>query len=222
MASSILSQLLTFTLISTLFIPTTAINNSTAIKSLCNSTPYPNSCLDSLISISIDPSSLLSFILHSLSAALSASSSLLPLLLSSHLAEHQRGSVQDCHELHLSTISSLKKSSELLRNSTDNAIGGRTLSDIRTHLSAALTNRNTCLEGLAAATGPRKDALVESWVAAYRHVSNSLSLVSRSGVRGREGKGRRLMRRCPAWVKGEERRLLEGGDYDGYDPASVS
>ncbi|CAD5167598.1 unnamed protein product [Musa acuminata subsp. malaccensis] len=210
----------------------TSMNASSAksrIQSLCQTTPYPAACLDSLklsVSITINPS-ILSLALRSLQAAISQATKLSSLLSSAGrdgaLVESQRSSLRDCQDLHQITAASLQRSAGLVEPDA------RKLADARAYLSAALTNRATCLEGLAGARGPLKDTLVDSWVAAYAHVSNSLSLVTRSGDR----KGRRLSssssynrrgsegRGFPAWVRRRERRLLQDGHYGEVDPASV-
>lgn len=184
------------------------------MRSLCQSTPYPDSCVDSLklsISININPS-ILTSLLQTLTAAVSEATALAPLLRAPPgVVERQRGSLLDCRELHQITIASLKKSADLVA-SAGAAIGRSAISDVRAHLSAALTNKNTCLEGLSTASGPSKPALVQSWLSAYRHVSNSLSLASRSGIAAAAGSGGRGRRR---------RRLLQDVDYGEYDPSTI-
>ncbi|URE36147.1 Pectinesterase [Musa troglodytarum] len=229
LASALVTCLL-FLLVSSSDASATSMNASSAesIQALCQTTPYPAACLDSLklsVSITINPS-ILSLALRSLQAAISEATKLSSLLSSAGragaLVESQRSSLRDCQALHQITAASLQRSAGLVEPDA------RKLADARAYLSAALTNRATCLEGLAGARGPLKDTLVDSWVAAYAHVSNSLSLVTRSGGR----KGRRLSfssysrrgsegRGFPAWVGRRERRLLQDGDYGQVDPASV-
>ncbi|RWW56400.1 hypothetical protein BHE74_00036889 [Ensete ventricosum] len=198
-----------------------------SIRDLCRSTPYPAACLDSLklsVSITISPS-VLSLALHSLQAAISEAAKLSSVLSSAGrpgaVVESQRSSLQDCQELHQITVASLRRSAGLVKPEA------RKLADARAYLAAALTNRATCLEGLAGARGPLKDTLVDSWLAAYAHVSNSLSLVSRSvGRKGRRLSSARSFRRrggggFPAWVGPRQRRLLQDGDYGDVDPDSL-
>lgn len=92
--------------------------------------------------------------------------------------EKQRGSIQDCRELHLSTLDSLKRSLSGVR---DSPTSSRKLGNARAYLSAAMTNKNTCLEGLDSATGSLKPLLVDSTIEAYKHVSNSLSMLPQPG-----------------------------------------
>ncbi|KAK8931119.1 putative pectinesterase/pectinesterase inhibitor 12 [Platanthera zijinensis] len=200
--------------------PAPAITNLTnshhGLLRICKTTPFPKLCLNSSklsISITINPS-ILSFALHALQAAVSAISGLSPLLASPSVVEAQRGALQDCRELHAATLSSLRRSSSLLHSSSSkNAVA-----DARAHLSAALTNKNTCLEGLAGARGPQAPALISAWSSAFRDVSNSLSIVSGSG--GGRRRGRRLSSWPSAgWLRRRERKLLGTGDYSAYDAA---
>ncbi|KAG0503822.1 hypothetical protein HPP92_003894 [Vanilla planifolia] len=182
---------------------------------LCKTTPFPDLCLDSL-KLSISIASILSCILRSLDSAISAVSSLSPLISNPAIVESQRGALLDCRELHNSTLSSLCRSSSLLRSSSSRAVA-----DARTHLSAALTNRDTCFQGLVGSHGPQAADLVTAWNAAYKYVSNALSLVSHS-----EGNvhRRRLLaaRGFPRWLGRRERRLLESGDYTASAVVTVA
>ncbi|KAE8685147.1 hypothetical protein F3Y22_tig00111100pilonHSYRG00107 [Hibiscus syriacus] len=83
----------------------------------CKSTPYPGSCFDSLklsISVNISPNpNMLFYILQTLNTALSEAVKLTSLFSNGGngnvIVEKQRGALQDCMELHESTLSLLKK-----------------------------------------------------------------------------------------------------------------
>ncbi|KAG4949530.1 hypothetical protein JHK82_042742 [Glycine max] len=148
-----------------------------SIRSFCITTPYPEVCFNSLnVSIPIDtnPNSN-SYFLQSLQVAIYETTKLLNLFNNvrpSNIKEKQKGAIQDCRELHQSTLASLKRS---LSGISSFKI---TLIDARIYLSAALSNKNTCLEGLDSASGTMKPVLVKSVVNTYKHVSNSLSILS--------------------------------------------
>ncbi|KAK1308185.1 putative pectinesterase/pectinesterase inhibitor 12 [Acorus calamus] len=190
---------------------------------VCKSTPFPESCLESSklsISINISPT-ILGFALRSLDGALSEAGKLWGLLpVGPALVEHQKGAVQDCRELHQITVSSLTKSDDLLRSSKQTR-----LSDVKSYLSAALTNKNTCMEGLDSASGQSKPILVGAILSLYKHVTNALSIVSSDGNQ----QGRRLGAAAasaatsgfPAWLSRRDRRLLQMGDVNDYDPSLV-
>ncbi|KAM0952452.1 putative hydrolase [Dioscorea sansibarensis] len=223
MQASLLLLLLLLLLVATFFTPSVSLNetdNLSTIKSLCQTIPYPKSCFDSLklsISININPS-ILSVLLQTLNTAISESTMLSSLLShsSTGIIEHQKGSLQDCQELHQITLTYLKKSSSIIKSNSDK------LSDVRSHLSAALTNKATCLEGLATASGPSKQVLVSSLISTYAHVTNSLSIISKPTA-GAGKKGRKLSGELPKWLTPKDRRLLQSdNDYNNeYDPASV-
>ncbi|OIT38428.1 PREDICTED: probable pectinesterase/pectinesterase inhibitor 12 [Nicotiana attenuata] len=189
-----------------------------SLKSLCNSTPYPDSCFNSLklsISINISPN-ILNLLLHSLQSALSETRHLTTLFSSAgglNLVEKQKGIVQDCKELHQITISSIKKS--LTRINTVSANNPKILADTKAFLSAALTNKATCLEGLDFTTGPLKSTLINSLSSTYEHVSNSLSMLSKYSVKkqGNTTRRRRLLSTPPRWLSKKDRHILQS-DYE--------
>ena len=190
---------------------------------LCKSTPYPDVCFDSLrlsVSINIGPN-IINFLLHSLQTALSEAGKLSNIFASSgghsNIVEKQKGTIQDCSELQQITVSSLKKS--VSRISSSNS---RRLADARAFLSAALTNKVTCLEGLDSASGPSKPALVNSIVDAYKHVSNALSILSKPGRSKSNGLMHRRLMGFPSWMSSKDRRILQSSaDDDYYDPSNM-
>ncbi|XP_016515991.2 putative pectinesterase/pectinesterase inhibitor 12 [Nicotiana tabacum] len=197
------------------------------LKSLCNSTPYPESCFNSLklsISINISPN-ILNLLLQSLQSALSGTGHLTTLFSSaggSNLVEKQKGIVQDCKELHQITISSIKKSLNRI-NTVSSANNPKILADTKAFLSAALTNKATCLEGLDFTTGPLKSTLVNSLSSTYEHVSNSLSMLSKYSVKkqGNRNRRRRLLSTPPRWLSHKDRRILQS-DYEPNDEVAFT
>ncbi|XP_015888937.3 probable pectinesterase/pectinesterase inhibitor 12 [Ziziphus jujuba] len=229
MASSIPKSLLIlyalFSMISISSSSTTTTNSMDAhlssIRSLCQTTPYPDVCFDSLklsISINISPN-ILTFLLQSLKTAISEAGKLSDLLLtaghSNNIVEKQRGAVQDCKELHQITVSSLQKSVSRVRSFSNS----RKVADARAYLSAALTNKNTCLEGLDSASGPLKPKLINSFLTTYKHVSNSLSILSKPGTTPKSHNNRRLMG-VQKWISRKNRRILQSSG-DEYDPSEI-
>lgn len=130
----------------------------------------------------------------------------------SNIIERQRGTIQDCLELHQITVSSLQRSVSRVR-----AGDSRKLVDARAYLSAAVTNKNTCLEGLDSASGPLKPALLNSLTSTYQHVSNSLSMLPKSKNSKQGYKNRRLLG-FPKWMSKKDRQILQS-DEDEYDPS---
>ncbi|KAD6795248.1 hypothetical protein E3N88_06144 [Mikania micrantha] len=190
---------------------------STSVTSLvCRSTPYPDVCFDSLkLSVSIDINAIL---IQSLKVAISEAVKLLSLLLNTdhgiNIIEKQKGTIQDCNQLHQITVHSLNKS--LIRLTTASASDTLKLVDVSAFLAAAVTNKNTCLEGLQSASGPLKPLLVGTIIAAYKHVSNCLSLLSTvpAAASGSTQK-RHVTNTGMAWLSRKDSH--DDSDYDDED-----
>ncbi|CAH8361455.1 unnamed protein product [Eruca vesicaria subsp. sativa] len=202
--------------------------NEISATTFCKNTPHPEACFHSLklsLSINISPN-ILSFILQTLKTALSEAVKLTDLLsgagISNNLMEGQRGSLHDCKDLHHITTSYLKRSLTKIQVGVNNS---RKLTDARAYLSAALTNKNTCLEGLESASGPLKPKLVTSFTTTYEHIRNSLSALpkQKKGTIDNKIKNRRLLGLFPDWVSQKDRRFLEdsGDSDDEYDPSEI-
>ena len=189
-----------------------------SIKSICKTTPYPDVCFDSLklsigISININPN-IITYLLQTLQTAISESENLSNLFLNagrhSNIIEKQRGTIQDCKEVHQITLSALQRSVSRIHDAPNNK---QKLADAGAYLSAALTNKNTCLEGLDSASGPLKPTLLNSIHDTYKHVSNSLSILSSQNGHT----NRRLMDMgVPTWISRKldgRTRILES-EYD--------
>nr|XP_012574389.1 probable pectinesterase/pectinesterase inhibitor 12 isoform X2 [Cicer arietinum] len=199
---------------------TTTLNPKlTSLKSFCTTTPYPKLCFNSLklsISININPN-IISYLLQSLQVAISETTKLSNLFHNvghTNIIENQKGSIQDCKELHQSTLVSLKRSLSGIRSENK-----RKIADARTYLSAALTNKNTCLEGLDSASGNLKQDLVNSVIDTYKHVSNSLSMLSKPGLVAPNQKGHKNQMNDPKWFS--KNGILKTLDLDDYDPNEV-
>ncbi|TYJ29772.1 hypothetical protein E1A91_A06G089800v1 [Gossypium mustelinum] len=227
MASTIskLSIILHFTLFLSFALALNSISttplssNLSSIRNFCQSTPYPDACFDSLklsVSINISPS-IINYLIQSLNSALSEAGKLTNLFSNggnAKIVETQRGTMQDCKELHEITLSSLKKSVSRIQSGDSKKLG-----DARSYLSAALTNKNTCLEGLDSASGTLKPVLVKSLTSTYKHVSNSLSMIPKS-CGGKKGHRNRRLLGFPSWLGRRARRILQSSD-DEYDPSDV-
>ncbi|KAM3741678.1 hypothetical protein ACB098_07G014700 [Castanea mollissima] len=196
MASSTSNILILLFLLSALsFSRTWALNSSSSssttsqefsyIKSICKTTPYSDICLDTLelaikdIANDSSPNNTAYYIVFTLKTAINASEKLSIVLSEAkdpnNIIKKQRGAIQDCTELHQITLSSLQRSVSRIN---DAPLNEGKVADARVYLSAALTNKITCLESLDSASGPLKPALLNSINDTYKHVSNSLSILS--------------------------------------------
>ena len=201
------------------------------IESICKTIPYPEVCLDALkdsideASTATSPNNTAYYLHYTLKTAINESRKLSTLLskagISNNIIEKQRGTIQDCTELHQITLSSLQRS---VSRTNDVPITKRKLADASTYLSAALTNKITCLESLDSASGPSKPALLKSINDTFKHVSNSLSILSSQFPQNNSQDGqnnRHLMDvDVPTWVSKKldsRTRILESE----YDPSKV-
>lgn len=100
------------------------------------------------------------------------------------------------------------------------AADSKKIADARAFLSAAMTNKITCLDGLDSSTGPMKSLLLDSMSGIYMQVSNSLSMLSKPGVQSVGGGNRRRLLGFPRWLSRRARRILQGSG-DEYDPSQV-
>ncbi|KAK9169763.1 hypothetical protein Syun_001903 [Stephania yunnanensis] len=193
-------------------VSSTSLNSSTYLSSMCQTTPYPASCLHSLklsISISINPS-IITFLQQTLILALTQIAKI-PNLLSQGIIETQRGTIDDCKELHQITLTSIHKSLSMISNPHK-----LSYININALLSSALTNKNTCLEGLDTASGPLTQEVTQSMNTAYQHVSNSLSLLCKKFKypKGNSTRNRNLLE-FPKWVRKRDRRIMLSSGGDG-------
>ncbi|XP_031489497.1 pectinesterase-like [Nymphaea colorata] len=197
--------------------------NTTAITSFCNSTPYPPRCLEisKLLSIGIPniglnlnlPPAILSLGHHTLQQALSEASKLTSTIValgSAGIVEKLRGTIDDCKELHYVTL-------DLLQSSISDTSGQNAVA----FLSAALTNKQTCLEGLESASGLFKPLFIASLNSVYELVHNALAIFVKGSAPAAEDKGaaregRRTAEQFPSWLDKKDRRLLQSsGSEDG-------
>uniref|UniRef100_A0A7N2R324 Pectinesterase inhibitor domain-containing protein n=1 Tax=Quercus lobata TaxID=97700 RepID=A0A7N2R324_QUELO len=172
MASSTSNILILFFLLSALSLSRTwALNSSSSssssttsqefsyIKSICKTTPYSDICLDTLELAMKDkpndssPNNTAYYIVFTLKTAINASEKLSIVLSEAkdpkNIIEKQRGTIQDCTELNQITLSSLQRSVSRINEAPLNE--GK-VAEARVYLSAALTNKITCLESLDSAS----------------------------------------------------------------------
>ncbi|KAF3779109.1 putative pectinesterase/pectinesterase inhibitor 12 [Nymphaea thermarum] len=232
-----------FLLASTLLLLSTLINpcccsssssfndyNTTAITSFCNSTPYPPRCVEisKLLSIGIPniglnlpflnlPPAIRSLGHHTLQQALSEASKLTSTIValgSAGIVEKLRGTIEDCKELHYVTLDLLQS----CINDTSGSAGQNAVA----FLSAALTNKQTCLEGLESASGLFKPLFIASLNSVYELVHNALAIFVKGSAPAAEDKGaaregRRTEEQFPSWLDKKDRRLLQSSGSDGGD-----
>ncbi|MED6204747.1 Pectinesterase 3 [Stylosanthes scabra] len=193
---------------------------ASSLKAVCDVTQYPHSCMSSISSLpdysntTTDPHLLFSL---SLRVAINELSSL------SHYPSKLRSSIKEprlqkaidvCSTVLADAISNFNDSVSSL-DTAGKLPSATKISDIRTWVSAAITNQDTCLDALQEVNSTAANAALENMQTAMKNStefsSNSLAIVTKIlGVLSRFNSpvhGRRLLG-FPEWVGAAERRLL--------------
>ncbi|XP_057806423.1 pectinesterase 3 [Salvia miltiorrhiza] len=153
-----------------------ASNSADPLKTVCSVTRYPNSCFSSISPLNSPPSNNpLQFFNLSLHASLLEVSSL-----KSQLPEpNTEPAMKDCAELFDGAASQLGRSAELICvGPGEEVLTEMRISDLQTWISAALTDLDTCLDGLAemgsTAVGEWKLKVQK----AKEYISNTLAILT--------------------------------------------
>lgn len=190
--------------------PTQMQTTSKAMKAVCSVTIYQDKCISSLSSYNgsskLSPKDLFDIaVVVALREAQNALSEV------SNLTQKvtdpfQKQAFNDCEELMDQTIDQLSSSSDDLKNFNFKSLIDPS-GDVRTWLSAALTNLDTCVTGLVNTTDTETKAQVQSIVDNLTELtSNSLAIVSNI---------RKLLEKLK--ISFPTRRLLTDDFYPGED-----
>uniref|UniRef100_A0A7N0U3V5 Pectinesterase n=1 Tax=Kalanchoe fedtschenkoi TaxID=63787 RepID=A0A7N0U3V5_KALFE len=188
-----------------------------AISKACATTRYPNLCLNSLLGVPGATAASQTDLVH-ISFNLTLQKFGRALVSTSDLATLQmdqrvRSAYDDCLELLDDSVDDLTRS--LLSVSPSQNQRPASTSDVKTWLSTALTNHDTCTEGFSAVAGPVKTQMLQHLTDLAELVSNCLAIFSASNSDDFAGvpiqNKRRLLadRKFPAWMGKRERRLLD-------------
>ncbi|CAL0327608.1 unnamed protein product [Lupinus luteus] len=154
-------------------------NSATTLKAICNVTRYPNSCFSSILSSSsfsqnptTDPQAILKISLHVAFNELTAlASSLVPM-------NSGRGpAVADCKDQIDDALSRLNDSVSAMSSGGDVLTDGE-IGDIQTWVSAAVTDQQTCLDGLEETGSVDAGEVKKKMQRSFEYMSNSLAIVA--------------------------------------------
>ncbi|KAL6132152.1 hypothetical protein ACLB2K_070523 [Fragaria x ananassa] len=197
-----------------------------AISDACSKTRFPSLCVDSLLdfpgSLNASESDLVhisfNMTLQHLSKALYLSSGLSNL----QMDPRAKSAYQDCLELLDDSVDALTRALTTVAPGSDGSAGSS--QDVLTWLSSALTNQDTCGEGLADVSGAVKEELGQKLKDLSELVSNCLAIFTATSSNDFSGvpiQNRRLLmerdimgdnadisRDFPRWLGKKERRLL--------------
>lgn len=206
--------------------PVVGLRPTQAISRTCSKTRYPSLCVSSLVdfpgAVGAGERDLVhisvNMTLRRVGRALSDAASLAAVAMGTRL----RAALDDCMELLEDSMDQLSRSLVSVSSASD----VRSNDDVLTWLSAALTNQDTCEEGLADVSGPVKEEMTVRMRELMKLVSNCLAIFAETrGDKDFAGvpiqNRRRLMGEAmggsfpmgegdfPTWVTGKERKLLQ-------------
>jgi pectinesterase inhibitor-like protein len=184
----IIPHFLLFSLFISTVYCTTSSPPSDFIRSSCRITRYPDLCLQSLASygpaVQSNPRELARFALAVSADRARAAASFVGQLCdkSNKLRTRAGGPVRDCLENMADSVDRLKEAAdELARMGRTSSAGFKFhMSNVQTWCSAALTDQNTCLDGLGKNVEPETRSEIRKKVVEVAQVtSNALALVNR-------------------------------------------
>ncbi|MED6176625.1 hypothetical protein PIB30_090024, partial [Stylosanthes scabra] len=159
-------------------------SNTLFIRSSCSSTTYPKLCYTSLVKhaafIQTNPLLLTGTALNiTLSSAKTTSAAMSTMARTRGMGSREVAAMQDCVEVLADSVQQLGKSiAEMTHLRTSNF--ERTMSDVQTWVSAALTDDTTCTDGfqVTAVAGDVKTAVRGRIVEVAQLTSNALALIN--------------------------------------------
>ncbi|XAR52215.1 Pectinesterase [Bertholletia excelsa] len=186
--------------------PTLQNKPTVAISRPCSLTRYPALCVDSLLKF---PSALsagqrelvhisVNVTLQRFGKALYVSSEISNLQMDPHV----RSAYDDCMELLDDSVDQLSRSLTYISR------GSHGTQDVMTWLSAALTNHDTCLEGLAEVSGDVKNRMLEQLKDLSELVSNCLAIFG-AASQDKDFAGEQDSSLFPEWLNRRDRWLLD-------------
>ncbi|KAG1366390.1 Pectinesterase 3 [Cocos nucifera] len=195
---------------------TPPISTSNSIKALCAAAQYPDSCYSSISSAkgSNTTENPKEFFKLSLQVAIEAlknfSTSSSPVLQMED--ESLQAAVRDCKELFDDAIDRLHDSLALLQPATgEKFLAASEISDLRTWLSAAITDQQTCMDGFEGAARDVVEKMEAAMASATQLTSNSLAIATKILARLENLDGfahRRLLASTPTWLSSLPRRAF--------------
>ncbi|KAL4331892.1 hypothetical protein GQ457_07G045480 [Hibiscus cannabinus] len=200
------------------------------IKSSCGATLYPELCF-STISTARDakakiknPKDVIELSLNLTISAIQSNYLSIKKLISTRgksLTKREVTALRDCLELADDTLDELFKSEQdLVEYPNFNKSISQHADDLKSLLSAAMTNQDTCLDGFSYNSADRKvrQAIIDGQVHVFQMCSNALAMITNltdtdMASQGQPSSGRQLKEQdeteWPEWLSAGDRRLLQ-------------
>ncbi|KAH0762545.1 hypothetical protein KY290_018618 [Solanum tuberosum] len=164
--------------------PSPSSNSADSLKIVCAVTQHPGSCFDSISSLNStspkpDPEKFLNLSLQATVRELTNISSLPKTLISKINHPGTVSALKDCISLFDDALSQLNQSAELLNVGTgESTLTVMKVKNMQTWVSAAMTDQDTCLEGLDEMGSPLLEEVKARVQNAKEYMSNTLAILS--------------------------------------------
>ncbi|XP_068659388.1 pectinesterase 1 [Aristolochia californica] len=194
----------------------TSTSPSTSIKAVCGVTQYQDVCVSSLSSVESsdkgDPEQLFKLSMKVAVDELTRISSIPQTLKTKANAKMVRDALGDCEILIEDAIDQLNSSMALFSPGSEDGkiLSKRKINDLRTWLSAALTDHETCLDGLGDVSAEMRNIMSSYIKNSTQFTSNSLAIATKI-ISILEELDISLHRKLlsTTWLSGKYRRLLQ-------------
>ncbi|KAL2514892.1 putative pectinesterase/pectinesterase inhibitor 28 [Forsythia ovata] len=186
-----------------------------AIQTICKSTDYQKTCVDSLKSSDTsNPKELIELAFEAAKKYINEAAKNSTVLQSLQKDPRAKSALDSCHELAERAVNDLQRSYDKFK-AFDVSNFNNMLSDIKIWLSGAITYQETCLDGFEDVQGDAGEKMRQSLKTAMELTSNGLAMVTEisSELKSLSVQGfhnRRLLSKdLPDWIDIKTRKLLQ-------------
>ncbi|KAF8401172.1 hypothetical protein HHK36_014476 [Tetracentron sinense] len=192
------------------------------LKSSCSTTLYPDLCYSAIATVpgaTHKLSTKKDIIEISLNLTTTAVEhnyfTIEKLVASKNLTEREETALHDCLEMIDETLDELHKTADDLKEYPNKKSLSQHADDLKTLLSAAMTNQDSCVDGFShdGADKQVRQTLLQGQLYVHRMCSNTLALIKNMTdtdiANQRYAEERRLQSGWPHWLSGADRRLLQ-------------
>ncbi|CAA3014460.1 putative pectinesterase/pectinesterase inhibitor 26 [Olea europaea var. sylvestris] len=160
-----------------------ASNSAESLKTVCAVTRYPDSCFSSISSLNkpltANPLNFFNLSLQATVQELSNLTSLPKELISKSNDKPAESALKDCVGLFDDAVSQLNRSFELMKvGPGEKVLTDMKISDIQTWISAAMTDQDTCLEGIGEMGSTVPNEFKVKVQTSQESMSNSLAILN--------------------------------------------
>ncbi|KAL2492931.1 putative pectinesterase/pectinesterase inhibitor 26 [Abeliophyllum distichum] len=160
-----------------------ASNSAQSLKTVCAVTRYPKSCFSSISSLNppstANPLNFFNLSLQATARELSNLTSLPKELISKSNDKRTESALKDCISLFDDSVSQLSRSLELMKVGTgEKVLTDMNNSDLQTWISAAMTDQETCLDGIGEMGSTVPDEFRVKVQKSQEYMSNTLAILN--------------------------------------------